>query len=89
MADVVCTVSKVEGQFPTLLSIDGCRTRGGEDALLLVERLSGALEAACLTGTDDVNPYAMWHIKAGPGRRRVFLVADAADAGRYEIERSE
>ncbi|MEQ1572033.1 MAG: hypothetical protein ABMA64_40775, partial [Myxococcota bacterium] len=60
-ADVVCTVSKVEGQFPTLLSIDG--TGSCEDALLLVERLSGALEAGCLTGTDDVNPYAMWYIK--------------------------
>ena len=68
-ADVVCTVYSVEGQFPTLLSIDGQPGRA-QDVLPLVERLSNALKAVCLTGTDDVNPYAMWRVESGQAVRR-------------------
>jgi hypothetical protein len=85
-ADVVCLVSSVSGQFPTLLSIDGRRPDGAEDVLLLVERFAGALQAVCLVGTEDPNPFAMWRVEEGPPRQRVFLVPEAMERGEYDLD---
>lgn len=85
---IVCVISKVTGQFTSLVSIRCSTELNYDEKLEPVQRLANKLNVSCITPTEDINPYLMYHVKPNGKVEQVSLDVDA-DEDQYILSRKK
>ena len=89
MADVVGLLSRVGGDYPTLLSIQlEARPLPDDTELGPMQVFCERLGVPCLVPDHEENPFTMWLVSPGQSPRTVSLDPTALDVDRYVLSRS-
>jgi hypothetical protein len=86
LADVVCVISPVAGDFENLISIQSNRLLlPCETVIAFVQQLSRGLDSRLLVPDEDVDPYSMLLISGDHPPVRIGLEPSELDEGRYIV----